>query len=94
MNCCIIQILFVYSIKDKLLFIIESALEHGKRLAVFGFVYKSLGLLMERYSGNVHPIQTLIAAIAGGYFAFGTNTKIAMQVMHKLLMIINNLFYD
>ena len=75
-----VRFLFSFSIKDKLTFIIKSALEHGKRLAIFGFVYKALGLAMKGYFGHTHPLQTLVASAAGGYCAFGTNTKIAMQV--------------
>lgn len=72
-------------------FIISSGCEHAKRLAVFGLVYKIIGFLLKAvFGGTPTPIHTLIAAMMGGYCAFGTNTKIAMQVhtyaIHYIIM--------
>ena len=58
----------------------RATIQHGKNLAIFGVIYKSIRLLLQRIWGSNHPIHTYIAAVTGGYFAFGTNNPINMQV--------------
>ena len=68
------------SLKEKLIFILRATYQHAKNLAYFAVIYKTLNFLMQRLVGASHPLQNFVSAAVGGYFVFGENNKVNMQV--------------
>lgn len=72
--------LVLVSLQDKLKFILQATFQHARNLALLTTIYKVVTLLFKQLTGSVHPLVTFIGAFAGGYFVFGENNKINMQV--------------
>ena len=66
---------------EKAVFILKATYLHARNLALFTFVYKTITLVLKRLRGYQHPLHTFLAAMISGYFVFGTNNKINMQVL-------------
>ena len=73
--------------RDKFKFILEATFQHARNLALLTTIYKSVTLLLRKMTGRDHPIFTFIAAFAGGYFVFGENNKINMQVRDMVRIV-------
>lgn len=63
-----------------MLFIIRATLQHAKNLAFLTTIYKTLLLVMKKLQGQTLPIHNFIGAFVAGYFVFGNNNKVNMQV--------------
>lgn len=80
------------SLQEKLKFILQATFQHARNLAFLTTVYKIVTLLFRKLTGKEHPVFTFIGAFLGGYFVFGENNKLNMQVCtnacrHKLHII-------
>lgn len=64
-----------------MVFIINATFQHARNLAFLTFIYKTITLALKRLWGHQHPLHTFLAAMIGGYFVFGSNNKINMQVV-------------
>lgn len=73
------------SLREKLLYILRATFQHAKNLAFFVTIYKSLLYLLWRLSGRGHPVHNFLSAFVGGYFVFGENNKVNMQINLYLL---------
>lgn len=73
------------SLQEKLKFILQATFQHARNLALLTTIYKTATLLLRKLTGRDHPLFTFLAAFAGGYFVFGENNKINMQVNLYLL---------
>ena len=62
-------------------FIARATYQHARNLAFFTTLYKSICYLLQRIFGRRHPVQAFIAAFTCGYFVFGENNKVNMQVL-------------
>ena len=71
------------SLKDKFKFIVQATFQHARNLALLASIYKVVTLLGKKMLGREHPLVTFLAAFTGGYFVFGKNDKINMQVWAK-----------
>lgn len=69
-----------YSLRGKVKFILEATFQHARNLALLTTIYKVVTLLLRKLTSRDYPIFTFIGAFAGGYFVFGENNKINMQV--------------
>lgn len=76
----------LYSLQEKFKFILQATFQHARNLALLATIYKVVTLLFRKLTGRNHPIFTFIAAFAGGYFIFGENNKVNMQVSHVMSM--------
>ena len=72
---------FLLSFKEKIEFIARATYQHARNLAFFTTLYKSICYLLQRIFGRRHPVQNFIAAFTCGYFVFGENNKVNMQVL-------------
>lgn len=68
------------SLKEKIHFILSATAQHAKNLAFFALLYKSVSLLLNKLRGKTHPLHNFIGGLTGGYFVFGSNNKVNMQV--------------
>lgn len=73
-------ILLNLSLKEKIHFILSATAQHAKNLAFFALLYKSVSLLLNKLMGKTHPLHNFIGGLTGGYFVFGSNNKVNMQV--------------
>lgn len=53
-------------------------------LAFLATLYKTLLLIMKKLQGKTLPVHNFIGAFVAGYFVFGENNKVNMQV-HVLI---------
>lgn len=71
---------FLCSLREKVEFILRATFQHARNLALLATSYKVLCFLQRRATGRQHPLQNFISAAISGYFVFGENNKINMQV--------------
>ncbi len=70
----------MYRLRDKLEFILRATFQHARNLALLATSYKVLCFLLRKAMGRQHPLQNFVSAAISGYFVFGENNKINMQV--------------
>ena len=68
------------SFREKIGFIARATFQHARNLAFFTTLYKSICYLLWKVFGRRHPVHNFIAAFTCGYFVFGENNKVNMQV--------------
>ena len=78
------MIFLFYSLKEKLTFILKATFQHAKNLAFLSTMYKTLLLILRKLQGRTLPIHNFIGAFVAGYFVFGENNKVNMQVRKAL----------
>jgi len=61
-------------------FIVQATYQHSRNLAVFVTIYKSLLVLQKWIRGKESSSDSFIAGFIGGYYVFGENNNINMQV--------------
>ncbi len=69
-----------YRLRQKFEFILRATFQHAKNLAMLTVIYKTSMLIMQRITGQTHPLLNFMAAFMGGYAVFGENNKVNMQV--------------
>ena len=75
----------LYSLQDKLQFIISATYQHARNLAILTALYKILTKLLEHVRGKVNsPLHHAMAGALCGYLVFGTDNKINMQVCSNM----------
>ena len=62
------------------MFILRATFQHAKNLAFLTTIYKMLLLLLKKLQGRTLPFHNFIGAFVAGYFVFGENNKVNMQV--------------
>ena len=61
-------------------FILRATFQHARNLAMLTTIYKSILLILRKLQGHSIPIHNFIGAFVAGYFVFGENNKVNMQV--------------
>ena len=69
-----------------MVFILKATFQHARNLAFFTVIYKTITLVLKRLRGHQHPLHTFLAAMISGYFVFGSNNKINMQVIIGIVL--------
>ena len=54
--------------------------QHARNLALLATFYKLSTMMSEKMLGHSNRLVTFLSAFAAGYFVFGTNNKLNMQV--------------
>lgn len=67
-------------------FIIRATFQHAKNLALLTTIYKSILLILRKLQGQTIPIHNFIGAFVAGYFVFGENNKVNMQVNEECVI--------
>ena len=73
-------ILLTDSLKEKAMFILRATFQHAKNLAFLTTIYKTILLILKKLQGRTLPVHNFIGAFVAGYFVFGENNKVNMQV--------------
>nr|XP_039251182.1 peroxisomal membrane protein 4-like [Styela clava] len=74
------------SIQNLARIILRATYQHAKNLGQFVFLYKLINTILRRMgSGKKEPWQVFISACVGGYYVFGANNPINMQINMYLL---------
>ena len=68
------------TLREKFAWILKAAYTHGRNLASFVFIYKTLMAILKQLEGKKANIHPFLAAFIGGYFVFGVHDKINEQV--------------
>uniref|UniRef100_A0A0K0EF33 Peroxisomal membrane protein 4 n=1 Tax=Strongyloides stercoralis TaxID=6248 RepID=A0A0K0EF33_STRER len=71
--------------QEKLKRIFNLTKQHSLNLAKFVFIYKSIRVLLKSIFGENINWQSFVAAFIGGYYIFGKNNNINMQINLYLL---------
>jgi len=69
-----------YRIKEKFRFILKATYQHGRNLAFFVTIYKTLMVVQRRAWGQEKGFHAFFAGLIGGYIVFGKNNNINQQV--------------
>ena len=72
--------LLIYSFQEKIKAILLLTYQHARNLALMAIFYKLSTLLSEKILGRKSKLITFIGAFVPGYFVFGTDNKLNMQV--------------
>ena len=65
------------------MFILRATFQHAKNLAFLTTIYKTILLILKKLQGRTLPFHNFIGAFVAGYFVFGENNKVNMQVHIK-----------
>ena len=60
--------------------ILSLTYQHARNLALLATFYKLSTMMSEKMLGRSSRLVTFLSAFAAGYFVFGTNNKLNMQV--------------
>ena len=60
--------------------ILSLTYQHARNLALLATFYKLSSMMSEKILGHSSQVVTFLSAFAAGYFVFGTNNKLNMQV--------------
>jgi hypothetical protein len=74
-----IKLIACNSFEDKIRFIYDATFQHGRNLAFFVTIYKSL-MLLQRTVKKEASSDAFIAGLIGGWIIFGKNNNINNQV--------------
>jgi len=72
-------------LKEKIKFVLKQLLFHGRNLALYVGIYKSICCLF-RSMGISGGIESLIAGFVGGYTAFGDSKGVSGSVNNQLVL--------
>ena len=75
-----LYLILVYSLPEKLLFILTATYQHARNLAILTAAYKILTGVLEHVRGRGSSLHHAMAGALCGYLVFGTNNKVNMQV--------------
>ena len=64
------------------MFILRATFQHAKNLAFLTTIYKTILLILKKLQGRTLPIHNFMGAFVAGYFVFGENNKVNMQVFN------------
>lgn len=73
------------SLQSKLRAVFKATKSHATNLAKFVFIYKLLTWALKTVHGDTAQIHSFLAAFIGGWFVFGKNNAINMQINLYLL---------
>jgi len=79
-----------YSLQEKIRVILSLTYQHARNLALLATFYKLVTMMSEKMIGHSSRLVTFISAFTAGYFVFGTNNKLNMQVS---IMIVIEIVY-
>lgn len=74
------MVLLTDRLKEKAMFILRATFQHAKNLAFLTTIYKIILLILKKLQGRTLPIHNFVGAFVAGYFVFGENNKVNMQV--------------
>ena len=60
--------------------ILSLTYQHARNLALLATIYKLPTMMSEKMLGRSSRLITFLSAFAAGYFVFGNNNKLNMQV--------------
>ena len=60
--------------------ILSLTYQHARNLALLATFYKLSTMISEKMLGHTSRLVTFLSAFAAGYFVFGNNDKLNMQV--------------
>ena len=60
--------------------ILSLTYRHARNLALLATFYKLSTMMSDKMMGGSNQLVTFLSAFAAGYFVFGTNNKLNMQV--------------
>ena len=66
--------------------ILSLTYQHARNLALLATIYKLSTMMSEKMIGHSNQLVTFLGAFAAGYFVFGTNNKLNMQVSTVYLL--------
>ena len=78
------MIFFIGRLKEKVMFILRATFQHAKNLAFLTTIYKTILLILQKLQGRTLPVHNFIGAFVAGYFVFGENNKVNMQVRESM----------
>ena len=75
------------TLKSRFIWALKMALNHGKLLTLFVFVYKSTQCILANLRGKADPIHSFIAGVIGSYclLVFKTDMSINRQIGYYLV---------
>ena len=68
------------SLQEKIRVILSLTYQHARNLTLLATFYKLSTMMSEKMMGGSNQLVTFLSAFAAGYFVFGTNNKLNMQV--------------
>ena len=74
------QLSYYCSLQEKIGVILLLTYQHARNLALWATFYKLSIMMSEKMMGGSNQLVTFLSAFGAGYFVFGTNNKLNMQV--------------
>ncbi len=79
------RITTLFSLKEKIRFILKATYQHARNLAFFVTIYKTLMVLQRIVKGAEHSSDAFVAGVIGGYIIFGEENGVNQQINYYLL---------
>eukprot|EP00002_Diphylleia_rotans_P028480 TRINITY_DN5750_c0_g1_i1.p1 TRINITY_DN5750_c0_g1~~TRINITY_DN5750_c0_g1_i1.p1 ORF type:complete len:206 (+),score=40.64 TRINITY_DN5750_c0_g1_i1:46-663(+) len=68
------------SVREKVRAIFKATFQHSRNLAIYVSIYKFIGCLLRNIRQKQDPLNTALAGAIGGYFVFGEDNPVNMQI--------------